>query len=184
MKTEESTLDKIRSRPRFKLYTEISKEELAKDLQAFLRAHSDEFYGNINKEVATIQVKTEVDHYWKPNLALRIENDDEKTLIRGIFGPSSSIWTFFMFLYFLFSVCWMTFITMFFVEKQINSHEFPWSLSASFVMLAGILLTYIASRIGQKKAKTEMQQLRQFAEKIILGYEKKEISSNSPNQQQ
>lgn len=181
MNTEESTLDKIRSRPRFKLYTQLSKEEVARDLQYCLDKNSDRFYGNVNSEVATIQVRTEIDNYWKPNLALRIEKEDERTVIRGIFGPHSSIWTLFMFLYFLFSVLWMTFITMFFVERQINSHEFPWALPASFVMLAGMGLTYFASRVGQKKAKSEMKLLRQFAEKTVLGFEEQE-TINPPAQ--
>jgi magnesium-transporting ATPase (P-type) len=175
MKSEETTLDKIRSRPRFKLYTTLSKEKIVKDIQKSLRAMPKDFTGNINSEVATIQVKTDENPFWKPNLSLRIENEDDKTVIRGIFGPNTSIWTFFMFLYFVFSILWMTFFTMFFVEKQINSNDFPWALSASFFMLACIAATYFASRFGQKKAKSEMDKLRDFAEKVLLYFEQREL---------
>lgn len=175
MKTEETTLDKIRSRPRFKMYTAIPKEKIIKDIQKSLRAMPKDFTGNINSEVATIQVKSEDSPYWKPNLALRIGIEDEKTVIRGIFGPNTSIWTFFMFLYFVFSILWMTFFTMFFVENQINSNEFPWALPASFFMLFCIVGTYFASRFGQKKAKSEMEKLRDFAEKVLLYFEQREL---------
>lgn len=172
METQETTLDKIRNRPRFKMHTHLSKESYAENLKKYLAEHKDEFTGNINKEVATISVKTTDDNYWKPCLALRTEIDEEITVIRGVFGPSSAVWTFFMFLYFLFSILWMTFFTMYYVENQINSHEFPWALNASFLMLIFIAATYAAARFGQSKAKDEMKKLRKFAEESTLKFEK------------
>lgn len=172
MKTEESTIDKIRTRPRFKMFTHLTKEQYAENLKKYLADHKDEFSGNINREVATIYVETKYDNYWKPRLSLRIEIEDDETAIRGVFGPSSAVWTFFMFLYFSFSILWMTFFTMFYVEKQIKSAEFPWALSASFMMLFFILLTYAAARFGQHKGKEEMLKLRRFAEESTIQFEK------------
>lgn len=174
MQIEQTVLDSIRSRPRFKIFTEISRENYTQLLQKFLAERKDEFSGNVNNEAAIITVKTEFDHFWKPCLALRTEIDEEenKTVIRGIFGPTSAVWTFFMFLYFIFFVLWMIFITVWFVEKQIKSNEFPWALSASFVMLFLLAGTYIATKFGQIKAKTEMQKLRKFAEESLRNFEK------------
>lgn len=172
METKETTLDKIRTRPRFKMYTHLSKEMYAENLKKYLAEHKDEFTGNVNTEVATISVLTKDDNYWKPCLALRTELDEEITVIRGVFGPSSAVWTFFMFLYFLFTISWMTFFTMYYVENQINSHEYPWALHASFLMLILIAITYAAARFGQSKAKGEMKKLRKFAEESTLIFEK------------
>ncbi len=172
MNTEETTLDKIRTRPRFKMFTNLTKEEYAENLKQYLAEHKDEFSGNVNKEIATICVETPSDNYWKPRLALRIETEDEKTAVLGVFGPSSAVWTFFMFLYFSFSILWMVFFSMYYVEKQINSHDFPWALSASFVMLFCIALTYVAARFGQHKGKDEMLKLRRFAKESTLHHEK------------
>ena len=172
MQIEETVLDQIRSRPRFKIITEIRREEYTAFLKRFLTEKSHEFSGNINNETAVITVKNNQNEYWKPNLSLRTETDEEnKTVIRGVFGPSSAVWTFFMFLYFVFSILWMVFITVWFVEKQIKSNDFPWSLTLSFVMLSAMIVTYVASRIGKKKAGNEMQKLRQFAEESIKNFE-------------
>ena len=91
MKIEESVLDQIRSRPRFKIHTEISRERYVEILKEYLKQQSEQYTGNINSETATIMVKSEQDYYWKPCLSLRTEHDSEenKTLIRGIFGPTS-----------------------------------------------------------------------------------------------
>ncbi len=174
MKIEKTVLDNIRSRPRFKIFTEISREDYTLFLKEFLAGKSQEFSGNINSESSVITVKNSHDNFWKPCLALRTETDTEenKTVIRGIFGPSSAVWTFFMFLYFIFSILWMVFFTVWFVEKQIKSNDFPWALSASFLILLCLAGTYIAARIGQYKAKSEMQKLREFAEESILKFEK------------
>ena len=53
MKPEISTLDKIRTRPRFKVYTLLSQEKYEENLKLYLKENSTEFKGNINKEVAT-----------------------------------------------------------------------------------------------------------------------------------
>lgn len=166
------TLNNIRNRPRFKLYTHLSPEQHEENLRNYLDKNKDRFFGNINREVATIFVKTEEENYWKPNLALRIEQEDGTTVIRGIFGPSSAVWTFFMFLYFLFTIAWMTFFTLYYVEKQINTHNYPWALPCSFVVLFLILLTYAAARFGQLKSKKEMAALRHFAEESTFPIEK------------
>lgn len=173
MKIEESVLDQIRSRPRFKIHTEISRERYVELLKEYLKQQAEQYTGNINSETATIMVKSEQDYYWKPCLSLRTEHDSEenKTLIRGIFGPTSAVWTFFMFLYFIGSILWMVFITIWFVERQINSNDFPWALSASFVTLFFLALTYFATKIGQYQAREEMRKLRDFAEKSILQFE-------------
>lgn len=172
MKIEETAIDHIRSRPRFKIFIEISRENYTTFLKNFLASKSDEFSGNINAETAVITVKTGQDDYWRPCLALRTETEENKTVIRGVFGPSSAVWTFFMFLYFIFAILWMVFITIWFVEKQIKSNDFPWALPVSFIMLFLLLGTYLATRLGQQKAKTEMQKLRKFAEESITEFEK------------
>ena len=173
MKIEQTVLDSIRSRPRFKIFTTVSGEQYAAHLKKFLEENSYAFSGNINAETATIKVKTSEDNYWKPNLALRTETDPDRnqTVIRGIFGPSSAVWTFFMFLYFILGILWMVFITIWFVEKQINSNDFPWALSASLITVFLLVLTYAASLFGQQKAKKEMQKLREFAEESIAKLE-------------
>ena len=172
MDTQQTTFDKIRTRPRFKMFTHLSTEEYAANLKRYLAENSEEFTGNINREAATISVKSEHGDYWKPTLALRTVEEDGHIVIRGIFGPSSAVWTFFMFLYFLWIVAWMTFFTLWFVERQIHSNEFPWALPASFATLGLLAATYIAARIGQAKAKKEMEMLRRFALESTLPFEK------------
>lgn len=167
MKIEQTVLDSIRARPRFKIYTSLSRQDYTAHLIIFLAENTAAFSGNINTESATITVKTDEDDYWKPTLSLRAETEDNTTVIRGIFGPSAAVWTFFMFLYFIFSMLWMVFFTVWFVALQVGSTDFGWDLPASLGMLILLMLTYLASLFGQRKARAQMTKLRWFAEESI-----------------
>ncbi len=169
---EQNTLDKIRNRPRFKMFTHLSPVDYADNLKTYLKENAHSFTGNINREVASVSVNNNVHTYWKPYLSLRTEIEDGHTVVRGVFGPSSSVWTFFMFLYFMFSTCWMIFFTIWYVEKQLKSNEFEWSLLLSLLCLALIGLTYLAAKLGAIKAKSEMEELRRFALESTLPHEK------------
>ena len=160
-------LNPIRTRPRFKIFTDLEAETCAKQLKSQLKIENQIFQGNINKEVANIWVKTQHNEFWKPYLSLRIEKEEYQTVIRGIFGPSSAVWTFFMFLYFIFSITFMVFITIWFVTKQIKSTDFPWPIHVAILSIILLLISFFATKIGQIKAKSEMEQLRDFAEKTI-----------------
>ena len=154
-------------RPRFKIYTDFDTEICAKKIKSLLAIYKENLQGNINNEVANIWIKTEHNEFWKPYLSLRIEKEEYQTVIRGIFGPSSAVWTFFMFLYFIFSITFMVFITIWFVTKQIKSTDFPWAIHVAILSIILLLISFFATKIGQIKAKSEMEQLRDFAEKTI-----------------
>ena len=160
-------LNPIRTRPRFKIFTDLEAETCAKQLKSQLKIENQIFQGNINKEVANIWVKTQHNEFWKPYLSLRIEKEENQTVIRGVFGPSAAVWTFFMFLYFIFGITFMVFITIWFVTKQIKSTDFPWAIHVAILSIILLLISFFATKIGQIKAKSEMEQLRDFAEKTI-----------------
>ncbi|MCL1688995.1 hypothetical protein CMU59_10615 [Elizabethkingia anophelis] len=176
---EEATLNSIRNRPRFKFSTKLSPVEYEQHLLEMIRANPL-IHGKINREVASIWVNNNIDNYWKPYLAIRIEKSSEKedhTEIRGIFGPSSAVWTFFMFLYFLFGIFFMVFISLYYVEIQIKTENYPWAIHASIACIVLILLTWMASQFGQKLAKKEIEILRKFAEETSDSIEVKKEES-------
>ena len=163
----EEKLNSLRTRPRFKIYTDFDTEICAKKIKSLLALYKENLQGNINNEVANIWIKTEHNEFWKPYLSLRIEKENHQTVIRGVFGPSAAVWTFFMFLYFIFGITFMVFISIWWVTKQIKSSDFPWAIYLAIFSIICLAFTFIATKIGQQKAKKEMEQLRDFAEKTI-----------------
>ena len=164
-------LNPIRTRPRCKIFTDLETQTCAEKLKSQLKIENQIFQGNINKEVANIWVKTQHNEFWKPYLSLRIEKEENQTVIRGIFGPSSAVWTFFMFLYFIFGITFMVFISICWITKQIKSSDFPWAIYLAIFSIICLAFTFIATKIGQQKAKKEMEQLRDFAENALENIE-------------
>jgi hypothetical protein len=52
-------------------------------------------------------------------------------------------------------------------RSSIKLTAIPWAIYLSIFALVLLLLTFLATKIGQRKAKTEMEQLKNFAEKTI-----------------
>jgi hypothetical protein len=97
-------------------------------------------------------VETDYETYWKPRLSLRLKLKTKKLRYGAFSDPVPQFGRFLCF-YILFFDSLDGFISMYYVEKQINSQEFPWALTASFIMLFCIALTYAAARFGQHKGK-------------------------------
>ena len=161
-------INKIRVKPRFKITSEFDKDFFEQKLKNFILENQTIYQGNINNEVATLSVKTSHNDFWKPYLSIRLETVENRTEIRGVFGPSSAVWTFFMFLYFSLSISFMVFITLYLVTKQIKSNDFPLAIYAAIASVVLLLITYIATKIGQLKAKKEMIQLKKIIDDVIL----------------
>lgn len=172
MNQEESTFDKMRHRPRFKMFTDLEPKELSMRLKQYLEEHPD-LEGTINREIATIWVKTKENPLWKPNLSIRSEKDKEtgKTAVRGVFGPNNNMWTLVMFLYFIFAILWMVTFTLWYVGQQLNINEYHWCLYISVLFLVCIVTLYLSVKLGQKKSEKEMNQLRDFIIKTTLKHE-------------
>lgn len=159
-----SILESIRNRPRFKLTTPMTRDAYEKRLRSFLQSHKRLFTTRISKDDTVIGVKTSKDYFWKPYLSLRSETEDNRTVVRGIIGPSSSVWTFFMFLYFGIGMCWMTFFSLWIVTIQIKNDSYPWAGPVSHLCLLLLFLTWLASYTGKRLASKEIKILREFAE--------------------
>lgn len=163
----EEKINQLRVKPRFKLSTDRKIEDCEHHLRNSLLDTDLGVQGNINREVSTLWIKTAHNEFWKPYLALRTETEEGKTVIRGIFGPSAAVWTFFMFLYFLFGVTFMVFVSIWAITRQIKSPDFPWAPEVTVLSAALLAITFIATKVGQRKAKNEMEQLKAFAEKAL-----------------
>ena len=61
----------------------------------------------------------------------------------------------------------MVFISIWWVTKQIKSSDFPWAIYLAIFSIICLAFMFIATKIGQQKAKKEMEQLKNWAEKTI-----------------
>lgn len=156
------------SRPRFKVFTKLSKDEFVHLLKTELEKNSGEFGGYVNQEVAMIRVRKDKDKYWHPQLQIRIEEDEDHPdylVVRGIISPKPAVWTLFAFLY---GLCGAIIITLgtYSISEYIvqGSSYWIWSIPFSILFALGI---YLASLYGHHLAKFQLGRLYHFVNELL-----------------
>ncbi|WP_405608819.1 GTP-binding protein [Polaribacter sp. Asnod1-A03] len=154
-------------RPRFSI-------DLKENSQIILDRFSNEFKkeikhyrGNIVDGHIFISVSKKDEHFWSPQLHLEIiENTQNTSTLKGLFGPKPQVWTLFMFVHFVIGVSFLGFAIMLYSN---------WSLEASivfpvimmiFLPLIWILL-YFLGKIGKDTGKNQIKGLHEFMIGVI-----------------
>lgn len=156
------------SRPRFKVYTKLNKQQFIALVKKHLDLNNQEFGGYCNKEVAMIRVRKDKDKYWHPQLQIRIEKDDDHKgylVVRGIIGPPPNVWTFFAFLYGLSGAVIIT-LGSYAVSEYIVQGKSLWIWSIPIALLLA-LGTYLASLYGHYLAKFQLGRLYHFVTQLL-----------------
>ncbi len=153
-------------RPRFKIELHRSNEKALETFEAAKKTQDDFIVSRVDNHVF-IRFPKEKQHFWSPQLHLEINEVDEKSsLLHGLFGPSPTVWTLFMFLHF--------FVAVIFIGFGAWAYS-NWSLGNSFGIQIGIMISmvlswfalYFAGRLGKKKGKPEMHALHNFMNKSL-----------------
>jgi hypothetical protein len=104
-------------------------------------------------------------HFWSPQLDLSIEEEDEKTLIRGFYGPNPNTWALFTYGYVILGILF-TFTSMWVLSKWTLDKAAPESwLLLIFALLA--LSLYLIAQFGQKIGAEQMYELHFFYQRVI-----------------
>ena len=157
-------------RPRFSYTVRRPAVEILSDMEKIL-GHSAGFCRGtiLGKHVHVKVCKNEV-HLWSPELHVDVEEHEDGALIRGLFGPSPSVWTFFVAMYamvtFLGTVGVLYGFTQYVLDEPTTAF---WSAPIALA-LAGVI--YLAGLMGQKLGHDQMDYLRAFLDNSIQHDEK------------
>ena len=146
-------------RPRFSLDYKENQEAL---ILKFKENLNSKFSCKIIDNHIIIDVPSDEDHFWSPQLHLEIEeSDNQKSIVKGLFGPKSQVWTFFMFLHFMMVIAFISFSIMLYtrwsLERNIN---FPLIMIVVVTILW--IVMYFLGREGKKKGRPQMNDLHNY----------------------
>ncbi|MFZ1809015.1 MAG: hypothetical protein WAU36_17415 [Cyclobacteriaceae bacterium] len=152
-------------RPRFKIETSYTSEQLLNSLKHALDKDDATCTGQVHAQYATIYIPHKDQHYWSPQLSLSVEETESGSILRGLYGPRPVVWTMFIFFYSLIGVA------ILFIGVMGLSY---WSLGKSTSMmwfipvLVAIFLTlWLVAHFGQKLGHKQMEILQRFIEQAI-----------------
>ena len=114
-----------------------------------------------------IDVTVEENHFWSPQLNIEVEqNRRNKTLVKGLFGPKPTVWTFFMFFHFVIAVAFIGFSVMAYVQWTLKSdYSFPLIMIITLPILWVIM--YFLGELGKKTGHKQMDELQEFMMKTL-----------------
>ncbi len=168
--------NEILLRPRFKLEIEQNNEKALKTFEETKENQKKFVVSRVDNHVF-IRIPKNKQHFWSPQLHLEIEEiDDNKSELKGLFGPKPSVWTMFMFFHFS--------VIVLFVVVGAWAYS-NWSLQLDYglqlMIMAGLvgiwIFLYFAGRMGKEKGKDEMKLLCGFLEDTLDLREVKERES-------
>ena len=158
-------MSSFRIRPRFKLQVNYSIEQIQNKIDIELKKENRQCSANINNTFITLQLPKNEIHYWSPQLRLSLEENEEGTLIRGLYGPKPSVWALFFYFYAAFGI--LGFFAGIYGLVQV-SLDIPapilWTLP--ILVICSVIL-YLFSQTGQKLGAQQMFTLHNFFESAL-----------------
>ncbi len=155
----------IHLRPRFRAQTPLSLAELTSRLRTELEKQDSLFDGKVLKEFAVLRILAKDQHYWSPELSLQLEQQQQGTLVRGLFGPHPAVWT--MFAGFYTFTIFLSLIALLYGLSQWSLDMEPYGLWLLPVPLVLLLSAFAVALVGQRLGHEQMQALRDFVDQIL-----------------
>ncbi|MCB9245573.1 MAG: hypothetical protein H6606_04010 [Flavobacteriales bacterium] len=155
----------IRVRPRFRFYVKQSAKEIEDLFRAKLREESNSYEGQVLNDYIVIRVIQQEQHYWSPQLSVSLSQEDDRTLVRGLYGPNPAVWLLFTFIHIATSVA-AVFISI------IGFSNMSLGLSSMILWIIPILglislIMYLVARAGRKLGESQLIDLHHFFEEHI-----------------
>jgi len=150
-------------RPRFQIKLKTNKE-LA--LNSFENLDHPPFIIKKIDDHIFIKFNQKEIHFWSPQLQLEINEDNNESIVHGLFGPNPTLWTFFMFLHFGVATIFIILAVWAYSSATLNR---PYGLQIGLMVFMVILwvVLYSFGRYGRKKGKPQMKALYDFMKKIL-----------------
>ena len=159
---EEDHLPPYRIRPRFQVISPDTTDDIEERIRVGLGAEGVPCVGKVYSGYVSLQLPLEEQHYWSPRLTVTLEELEEGSLVRGLYGPRPAVWTMFVFFYSLigFALVIVSIIGMANLSLD-KSGAVLWLVP---VLIIAFLSLYLVAYFGQQKGHDEMVVLHTFLE--------------------
>ncbi|WP_108866786.1 GTP-binding protein [Aquimarina aquimarini] len=153
-------------RPRFFKDLKIPPEKALEAFEKIAKTSPDFKISRVDHHVF-IRIPKKEQHFWSPQLHLEIyETTETQTELKGLFGPSPTVWTLFMFLHFIVAILFISAGIWMYVNMTLDqSFIFP-VVSMIFLLIAWFVL-YFAGRLGREAGTTQMKELYLFMKSTL-----------------
>ncbi|MBC8756741.1 GTP-binding protein [Kordia sp. YSTF-M3] len=158
--------EEIVLRPRFKRTIPEASEVVLDRLEVTKGTQTDFVVSRIDNHVF-IRIPKSKQHFWSPQLHVEVDEIDEQNCeLHGLFGPSPTVWTFFMFLHFLVACLFIGFGVWAYTNATLKT-SYGIQLGLMVLMIFVWFVLYVAGRMGKATGKPEMIELNHFLNRTV-----------------
>lgn len=154
-------------RPRFEISSPYEVSELHNIMKKAIHSNQAPCEGKVRYGYVSLFPKESEHHYWSPHLSVTMEEHPEEkgSLLRGLYGPSPSVWTMFIFVYSIIALAIVIALVIGFANMSIDeSTAILWAVPALIILFASM---YLVSSVGQKKGHSQIEEMHHFFESCI-----------------
>lgn len=173
----EETLNKILLKPRFKVPLKQDKEVVLETFKNQLKEKECKYCSKMGNDHIFIDIPTDQQKIWSPQLELVVENAEEGSVLKGLFAPKPAMWTFFMFLHFITAIGFMIFLALAYANYIAGKETNLWYFMMGLSVFIWFFL-YFMGQMGKIKAKKQIEELKAF---LINSLESLDLKLKSQN---
>ncbi len=152
----------FRIRPRFRVVVPMAPEDVKDRFRERITPGESPCEASFFPQHIILRLPEDTQHLWSPRLEIALEPHEEGTLLRGLYGPSPQVWTFFTIGYGAIGILSL-FITIIGTSQLML--ELPGRILWVLPFLGGMgLFLYILSQTGQKLGAEQTFTLHHFFE--------------------
>ena len=152
-------------RPRFKKLIASNSSSLESALKEALTAKDSVCTGYVGTGYCTIKIPISERHFWSPQLTISFEDIEDKTEIRGLYGPNPTVWAVFFFGYIVLGLTALFILVIGFSRITLDmSGTILWVIPGLGV---AALVLYLIAQAGQKIGAEQMYTLHHFFEELL-----------------
>ena len=152
-------------RPRIKIYSKLCRDEVLKRFNDKLADRTNHFTGWAKDGYALISLPEKEKKIWTPQLNLQIDEHVGGSEVRGVIGPSASVWTAFAFTFSILG--FIAFVSLFWGLSRLSldySADILFLVPVSLILILGV---YLLARIGQQMTRDQVKELKEFVENVV-----------------
>lgn len=162
----DNKINAILLKPRFKEELKESKADVLKKFEDVFAKKEHKFRTKLVDNHIVIDVSQEENHFWSPQLQVEIVEEDDKTILKGLFGPKPQVWTMFMFFHFAVALFFIVFLVMAYTQYNLKQ-EYQFAAYMCVVMPIIWILFYVFGQLGKKKGYSQMLEMDEFVKGVI-----------------
>ena len=162
---KEKNSSEVFLRPRFTIDLNENHDKVVTKFKDSLKGNN--FPSRFSDGHIIIDVPKKEEHFWSPQLNLEVvKSEENKSIVKGLFGPKPQVWTLFMFIHFVVGISFLIFGVMLYVKWSLDEAIILPLMMVIFLPLLWVLL-YFLGRIGKSTGHKQMDDLHELMISII-----------------